>query len=440
MTDKDQYLDARFPFGGVDTSHEVNFQPPGSTAVGENVRGFVGERLRGGSRSGISRYVDEQVNGEALIQHLNTITSVDAEAIGSVFNGQDFGFTGVYGGIGFTGISYGTDEEFRLNGGGGYPSTLSFDEEKYHLELEASTDSADIEETVTITATFKDSGGNTAIFDVDHRREVELRTNPKGRDGHLESQVTDGIANFFVTSDRQDVIVYSARDITTRKKATNTVEVTYEDQVNFIQARTEGYASSPGQSLAYSTEVQEGNLLVVAISTFASGATVSIIDTQGNTYTRAGNYQSGGSQRVSIWYAIAAETGPNTVAYTLSGSTQSAIGLLEYSLVDPIDPVDGLGGQSASASFNWSSGVIPVSGTRGLVIAAFAQGFFDLGEVTLTPGSGFNLRCNQPDAITKMSLYVLDKLRVSSDQTITGTVDVDVSYSVAAASFNREEV
>lgn len=68
-----------FPLRGLDLSQAVWQQPPGTTPVGTNVRGYepATTRQRGGSRPGLARYVSGQVPGGGLIQDLNVVVATD---------------------------------------------------------------------------------------------------------------------------------------------------------------------------------------------------------------------------------------------------------------------------------------------------------------------------------------------------------------------------
>lgn len=227
----DQFPRLNFPFRGVFLHDGTLAQPPETTPVGQNVRAYDAsqDRHRGGSRAGISRWIDEQVSGDNPIQFLGTVTSTDAEAMGWVFEGRDFGYTGVYGGIGFVGGLGGLGGEIGVNGGGGYPSTLSYNKHKYHLELEASASDVGTGDSVLITGRFFDENGDPPNWEPDDRRTVELRTEPPGEEGDFEQSSTNfaGVATFSVSSDTEQTITYSARDVTKRKNATNDVQVTY---------------------------------------------------------------------------------------------------------------------------------------------------------------------------------------------------------------------
>ncbi len=82
MADEQEYT-ATFPVAGVDASCEYSRQPVDTTPVGQNVRAYdtLAERERGGSRSGLSKFIDELVNGASVIQHLAVVVDPQAEAL-----------------------------------------------------------------------------------------------------------------------------------------------------------------------------------------------------------------------------------------------------------------------------------------------------------------------------------------------------------------------
>jgi hypothetical protein len=72
-----------FPLLGINLSMEFELQPQGTCAVGSNVRGYepLTSRARGGSRPGLSKYINQQVSGPNKIQHLNYVVDPDASAL-----------------------------------------------------------------------------------------------------------------------------------------------------------------------------------------------------------------------------------------------------------------------------------------------------------------------------------------------------------------------
>lgn len=71
-----------FPTLGVDVTCEYGRQPADTTPAGANVRAYEpgAERSRGGSRCGLTKYVDALVNGASPVQHLAVL--VDPQAPG----------------------------------------------------------------------------------------------------------------------------------------------------------------------------------------------------------------------------------------------------------------------------------------------------------------------------------------------------------------------
>lgn len=77
----EQFADVRFPTRGLDQSRGFWMQQPGTTREGVNVIGFepLADRLRGGMRPGLSKYVSGQVpSGSHVLQDLNFIVTQDA--------------------------------------------------------------------------------------------------------------------------------------------------------------------------------------------------------------------------------------------------------------------------------------------------------------------------------------------------------------------------
>lgn len=69
---QDTEVSAGFPTAGIDVTCEFGRQPENTTPDAQNVRSVEEStgRIRGGSRPGLSRYINETVSGTHLIQHL----------------------------------------------------------------------------------------------------------------------------------------------------------------------------------------------------------------------------------------------------------------------------------------------------------------------------------------------------------------------------------
>lgn len=74
------YMD--FPFKGIDVSQAYSRQSQGTTPVGINVRAYeaLTQRMRGGSRPGLKKYISTKPGGASVIQDLNSIVTVGISA------------------------------------------------------------------------------------------------------------------------------------------------------------------------------------------------------------------------------------------------------------------------------------------------------------------------------------------------------------------------
>lgn len=114
------FFNLAFPNNGIDQSCDFQGQTPGTTPTGTNVRAFdvSKKRMRGGSRPGLSRYIDAKVEGTNLIQHLGVI--VDPTVSGFwpyVFALDDWDFDFWNPGTEFTTDAL-TGETIRVGGSG----------------------------------------------------------------------------------------------------------------------------------------------------------------------------------------------------------------------------------------------------------------------------------------------------------------------------------
>jgi len=209
--------------------------------------------------------------------------------------------------------------------------------------------------------------------------------------------------------------------------------------ISFVQSAVAGSGNSAAQrSLAYSSNVAAGNLLVVAISTFGTSITMTVVDTQGNTYAQAGSYGINGSNRVSFWYAVAGSSGANTVQVTPSAAAFMGLGVLEYSGAPASSPLDATSTNSGS-TLAVSTGTVAVNGANELLLGCFGEG---QGTYTFSPDAGFTTRCSQLNGNTNEALVVIEKIGVSASAAATGAwagtssvpwPAVGASFKVAAA-------
>lgn len=84
----EQIVDFPWPVHGVNNATATERQPPGTSPDAQNVRTYEPStsRARGGSRPGLSRYIDAQVLGTAsAIQNISVVAFMTTDAVGSGF-------------------------------------------------------------------------------------------------------------------------------------------------------------------------------------------------------------------------------------------------------------------------------------------------------------------------------------------------------------------
>ncbi len=152
-------------------------------------------------------------------------------------------------------------------------------------------------------------------------------------------------------------------------------------------------------NVTFNSAQTAGHLNVVAVGWNDSTATVTrVADSKGNTYTRAvGPTIQSGVASQSIYYAkniVAAAAGTNTVTVTFStAASYPDIRILEYSGVDPNNPVDVTAASSGSGTSSSSGSATTTNATDLIFGANLVQ------TLTTGPGSGFTNRLlTVPDA------------------------------------------
>lgn len=127
----------------------------------------------------------------------------------------------------------------------------------------------------------------------------------------------------------------------------------------FVQANGEDSGSTNTDTLAYTSSVSAGTLLVAA-ARIGSGTDeiTSMSDTRGNTWARAHIQRDSAGHTQDVWYAYNSGAGANTVTINLSSSQSLRWGVYEASgfTSASVDVSTGALGSSSSPS---SGGVTP---------------------------------------------------------------------------------
>ena len=417
-----------FPAKGLDLRGPLAEQPPGTTPVGANVRLYesLTNRPRGGSRSGISKYIPGQPNGSTVIQNLAAVVTVSGEALGWSFEGRDFGD------IGDLGIDYGPAAISGgpigplLGGGGGYQPSISFQEKRVQIVLsaEAPTWPADGSQLQLMSVTtYRNT--SEAVF----MARVVLETLPDGEtgDGDLSISGISGQASFNVSAFEGKKVFYRATVRTTMGTiiaTSNVVSVEYGG-IEFIQARGGNFTQGTTLiSVAFDEPVQAGDLLMACFNTQTDLAQpqedTPLTDSLGNIYARAA-LSSFGIWRMGLWYCISQFAGPCTVAYVPEFASYNAAGVLAYRGASQDAPLFSTATDfTSSGPGDVQTSVVSVGDPGSMILGVFGSiAAPESGPMTLTPGSGYELRVS---ASADVSIFVVDKLNADVNEAATGTM------------------
>ncbi len=136
-----------------------------------------------------------------------------------------------------------------------------------------------------------------------------------------------------------------------------------------------------------------GSAVVIGLTYGNSNATITVTDSQGNTYSPAvATYDAGHNQGCAILYAPGIR-GNATDTVTLHFSSPLAylgLGIHEYSGVAGLNPLDGVAGTKGLSS-NPSAGTITTTANGDLIFSCVTEDAIG-GGISFTPGSGFTKR------------------------------------------------
>lgn len=208
---------------------------------------------------------------------------------------------------------------------------------------------------------------------------------------------------------------------------------------SFVQSTSAQHtASASAQTLAFGSNVTSGDLLIVAVGMTASpGDTVTVTDSQSNTYTQVSTYASFsnaslGTEILSVWWTIAGSSGANTVTVTPSGIDALSIGIHEYTPPAGTVAVDKTANVTSTSAGPAASLVGVTAGA--MIFAAYAQS--DSNLASCTAGSGFTLRANILNGSGESGLGTEDKLNVAAGgQTVVFSLSASVNWGCISVSF-----
>ncbi len=175
-----------------------------------------------------------------------------------------------------------------------------------------------------------------------------------------------------------------------------------------------------------------GNLLVVVINSFSllpNGAIVTgVVDTEGNTYTKAiGEYRSGNtSLRCEIWYAanITGNANNVTTATFTSTSVTRYISVSEFSGAAVSSPLDDTSFNSETNKTAHDSGNATATVPGSLIIG----GYNGQRVENITVGSGFTALSSDLTSVYNLAQYdILGAAGDYSSDCTTGTTNASIN-------------
>ena len=205
----------------------------------------------------------------------------------------------------------------------------------------------------------------------------------------------------------------------------------------YVQSTSlQGASSTSAESgKAFNSNVTIGNMLLVAVATKASGATVTVRDSQGNTYTQVGSYQGlSTAGKISLWQATAWESGPCTVYVDPSTATFTTFAIHEYQ-------PPSIGSVSVHGT-NTGSGTstAPTSGsvTGSVEELQFAAEANNTSQASTTVGGSYTIRENLLSDGTKEGIATADDIfNTGGTESATFTLATSGGWVAAGASFTR---
>jgi hypothetical protein len=159
--------------------------------------------------------------------------------------------------------------------------------------------------------------------------------------------------------------------------------------ISVLQHKSNGFASNTSAALAFTGSVTSGSLIVVCVGT-ANGTTVTITDSQSNTYQQAVTKDPGATGTPAacwIFYTLATASNVLTVTSHLSAAHSIRMSIYEVSDVNTLDQT-GTNFQSSAVTAATVSTSGATTNANEYVIAFFSQN--NIASTSWTTGSGYS--------------------------------------------------
>lgn len=354
-------VSVQFPLRGLDVASPYDNQPDGTSPDAVNVRSFDPflRRMRGGSRPGLSRYINGDIGSE--IQDINSVVLPSATALGISFDDVAIlDVTFQLEDLGGLVLADGSVNWIYVNGSGFYthPSYSRVNSTPSITSL--IPDSGDFVGGDVVTVTGENLGDGDATFKFG-TEDATLLAN----DGTTATVVVPGISD---PGSNVTVNVTVTTGLGT-SAATSANEYTYTE-IEFVQFV--GDDISGGGDLAFSSNVTSGNAIFV-ILTSSELEDFDLTDSLGTTYSRLGTaYEDTASVFHSLYYGRALSTGANTVTLTTDiDDVQAGVYEMFGVASSPFESQSSGGNADDDHGGDYDFGTITISGKGRLILASY---------------------------------------------------------------------
>jgi len=191
--------------------------------------------------------------------------------------------------------------------------------------------------------------------------------------------------------------------------------------IALVQRNGRDAGSTSSVALAFPSANVAGHWIGVCVRAGALNETITVTDSQGNTYRKAfQSNQTGDGDTFALYYAENIKAGANAVQVAVSSSTTLRLAILEYSGVATSGSLDVTATAQGSSS-SVSTGSVTTTASGDLLLGVIMTG----SSANFIAGSGYNIEQGVPGKPnTKL---------VSEDQVQASAGSVSVSASLGAA-------
>lgn len=181
--------------------------------------------------------------------------------------------------------------------------------------------------------------------------------------------------------------------------------------IAFVQSRSVSLGVVTGGNLAFTSNNAAGNFIIVAVQVGAAGRTLTVTDTNLNTYTQHRN-QPGGAREIFLVAAPNIAAGANTVSVAISGAAASmSFAIYEYSGIDTASPLDQTNSATATSA-HADSGNITTTTNEQLIFSIATAAGAALFEMVGVAGTSANAAAASGDLSVTPPTTVTDDIMI----------------------------